>query len=65
MTKVRNLLNLAEEYGLWRATIYDIRKNREKIGSFVKNTDIGPSDRQTLTIELMDKNQQHTFMYVK
>jgi hypothetical protein len=28
--------------------IYDIRKNREKIECFVKNTDSGPSDRQTL-----------------
>jgi hypothetical protein len=37
---------LVNEYGVGRATIYDIRKNRKKI--FVKNADSGPSDRQTL-----------------
>jgi hypothetical protein len=39
---------LAKEYGVGRATIYDIRINREKIECFVKNTYSGPSDRQTL-----------------
>jgi hypothetical protein len=28
--------------------IYNIRKNREKIECFVKNTDSGPSDRPSL-----------------
>jgi hypothetical protein len=30
----------------------------EKIECFVTNIDSGPSDRQTLNIELMDKNSQ-------
>jgi Mor family transcriptional regulator len=29
--KGEKLINLAKEYGVGRATIYDIRKNREKI----------------------------------
>jgi hypothetical protein len=47
---------MAKEYGVGCATIYNIRKNRDKIECFVKNTDSGPSDRQTLNIELMNKN---------
>jgi hypothetical protein len=45
--------------------IYDIRENREKIECFVKNTDGGPSDRKILNIELINKNLQYTFMYLK
>jgi hypothetical protein len=29
--KVEKLINLAKDYGVGHATIYDIRKNREKI----------------------------------
>jgi hypothetical protein len=47
LAKVKNI-NLAKEYGVGHATINNIRKNREKIKCFVKNTDSGPSDRQTL-----------------
>jgi hypothetical protein len=39
---------LAKKYGVGRATLYDSRKNRKKIGCFVKNSDSGPSDRQNL-----------------
>jgi hypothetical protein len=46
---------LAKEYGVGHAIICDIKKNREKLECLVKNTDSGPSDRQTLNIELMDK----------
>jgi hypothetical protein len=35
-------INLAEEYGVGRATIYDIRKNIGKIECFVKNTTAAP-----------------------
>jgi hypothetical protein len=56
---------LAKEYGVGRATIYEIREDREKIGCFVKNTDSGESERQTLNIGLMDKNSTYTLMYVK
>jgi hypothetical protein len=42
------LINLAKEYDVGCATIYDIRKNRGKFKCFVKNIDSGPSDRQTL-----------------
>jgi hypothetical protein len=38
---------LAKEYGVGCTMIYT-RKNREKFECFVKNTDSGPSDRQTL-----------------
>jgi hypothetical protein len=38
---------LSEEYGVGHCTIYDIRRNREKIECFVKNTDSGTSNRQT------------------
>jgi hypothetical protein len=62
--KVRNLL-ISLKNGVGRAMIYDIRKNREKTEWFVKNTDSGPSDRQTLNTELTDKYSQYTFMYVK
>jgi hypothetical protein len=31
-------INLAKEYGVGHATMYDIRKCREKIKCFVKNT---------------------------
>jgi hypothetical protein len=40
LDKVEKLVNLTKEYGVRRATIYDIRENREKIECFVKNTDI-------------------------
>jgi hypothetical protein len=33
------LINLAKEYGVGHATICNIRKNREKIGCFVKTID--------------------------
>jgi hypothetical protein len=56
------LINLAKEHGVWSATIYDIRKNRGKIECSVKNTGSSPSDRQTLYIELMNKNSQPIFM---
>jgi hypothetical protein len=56
---------LAKEYGVGRATIYEIRENREKIGCFVKNTESGPSDMLSLNIELIDKNSKCTVMYVK
>jgi hypothetical protein len=39
---------VAKQCGVGRATIYDIRKNGEKIECFVKNTDSAPSYRQTL-----------------
>jgi hypothetical protein len=44
---------LAKEYGVSGvfSLIWNIRKNREKIERFVKNTDSGPSDSQTLNIE--------------
>jgi hypothetical protein len=48
LDKGEKLINLTEQYGVGRATIYDIRKNREKIECFVKNTDNSPSYRQTL-----------------
>jgi hypothetical protein len=57
LTKVKNLVIWLKN-GVRPATIYDIRKDREKIGCFVKNTDRGPSDRQTLNIELMDTYSQ-------
>jgi hypothetical protein len=34
--KCEKLINLAKEYGVGRATLYDIRKNREKIECFVQ-----------------------------
>jgi hypothetical protein len=45
--KVEKLINLAKKCGVGHAMICDIRKNREKIVCFVKNTDSSPSDRQT------------------
>jgi hypothetical protein len=53
------LMNFAKEYGVGRATMYDIRKNTKKIECFVKNTCSGPSDRQSLNTELMDKYSQY------
>jgi hypothetical protein len=41
-------INLAKEYGVRRAMIYSIRKNRENIECFVKNTDSIPSEGQAL-----------------
>jgi Mor family transcriptional regulator len=35
LDKGEKLINLAKEYGVGPATIYDIRKNREKIECFV------------------------------
>ncbi|CAG4981148.1 unnamed protein product [Parnassius apollo] len=40
--------SLASEYGVERSTIYDIKKNHEKIKQFVSTTDCGPGKRQTL-----------------
>lgn len=40
--------SLASEYGVGRSTIYDIKKNHEKIQQFVSTTDCGPGKRQTL-----------------
>lgn len=40
--------SLASEYGVGRSTIYDIKKNHEKIKKFVSTTDCGPGKRQTL-----------------
>jgi hypothetical protein len=34
LDKGEKLINLAEEYGVWRATIYDITKNREIYSDF-------------------------------
>jgi hypothetical protein len=45
--KGEKLINLAKEYDVGHATIYDIREKRE-IECFVENTDSIPSDRQTL-----------------
>uniref|UniRef100_A0A2H8TNS6 Jerky-like n=1 Tax=Melanaphis sacchari TaxID=742174 RepID=A0A2H8TNS6_9HEMI len=42
------LLNLANEFGVGRTTIYDIRKNSEKIKSFFKNNKSLKSMRKTL-----------------
>jgi hypothetical protein len=48
LDKGDKLIDLSKEYGVGRATIYDIRKNRVRIECFVKNTDSGPTDRRTL-----------------
>ncbi|KAG5861026.1 hypothetical protein JTB14_032400 [Gonioctena quinquepunctata] len=40
--------SLASEYGVGRSTIYDVKKNHEKIKKFVSTTDCGPGKRQTL-----------------
>lgn len=40
--------SLASEYGVGRSTIYDIKKNHEKVKQFVSTTDGGPGKRQTL-----------------
>jgi hypothetical protein len=48
LDKDEKLINLAKQYGVGHATIYNIRKNRKKIECFVKNTDSDPSERQTL-----------------
>lgn len=40
--------SLASEYGVGRSTIYDIKRNHEKIKKFVSTTDCGPVKRQTL-----------------
>ncbi|XP_050535026.1 jerky protein homolog-like [Daktulosphaira vitifoliae] len=40
--------SLASEYGVGRSTIYDIKKNHEKIKNFVSTTDCGPGKRQIL-----------------
>jgi hypothetical protein len=45
LDKGEKLINMAKKYDVGRATIYDSRKNREKIECFVKNSDSGPSDR--------------------
>jgi hypothetical protein len=47
LDKGEKLVNLCKEYGVGHATIY-IRKNRDRIECFVKNTDSGTSDRQIL-----------------
>jgi hypothetical protein len=44
----KTIFNLAKEHGVGRATVYDTRKNREKMECFVKYTDSGPSDRRAL-----------------
>jgi hypothetical protein len=49
--KGEKLINLVKTCFVGRATIYDIRKNREKIECFVKNTYSGATDRHTLNIE--------------
>jgi hypothetical protein len=54
LDKGEKLINLATEYGVGCATIYDIRKNRKKIECFVKNTDSCPSDRQALKSGMLD-----------
>jgi hypothetical protein len=62
------LINLAEEYGVGRATIYDIRKNREKLSVLWKTIDdffVKMQWNEVLNTELMDKNSQYSFMYVK
>ncbi|XP_022823355.1 jerky protein homolog-like [Spodoptera litura] len=45
-----NQMKLAGEYGVGRATIYDIKKNREKIENFANTADAGTSSRQTVKI---------------
>ncbi|KAH9638515.1 hypothetical protein HF086_002250 [Spodoptera exigua] len=46
-----NQMKLAGEYGVGRATIYDIKKNREKIENFANTADAGTSSRQTVKIK--------------
>lgn len=41
-------VRLAREYNIGRATIYDIKKNRNKIENFVNNTGLDASSRHTL-----------------
>lgn len=48
LDKGDHLTNLANEYGVGRATIHDIRKNRDKIKSFCENNDNVKSVRKTL-----------------
>ncbi|KAK9744768.1 CENP-B N-terminal DNA-binding domain [Popillia japonica] len=45
-----NQMKLAGEYGVGRATIYDIKKNREKIENFANTADAGTSSRQTMKV---------------
>ncbi|XP_045505912.1 tigger transposable element-derived protein 2-like [Colias croceus] len=45
-----NQMKLAGEYGVGRAIIYDIKKNREKIENFANTADAGTSSRQTVKI---------------
>jgi hypothetical protein len=40
--KHQKLINLVKEYDVGRAMIYDIRKNRENIKYFMKNTTAAP-----------------------
>ncbi|KAK9737473.1 CENP-B N-terminal DNA-binding domain [Popillia japonica] len=42
-----NQMKLAGEYGVGRATICNIKKNREKIENFASTADAGTSSRQT------------------
>jgi Mor family transcriptional regulator len=48
LDKGEERINLAKEYGVGHAMIYNIRKNREKIECFVKDTDSSRNERQSL-----------------
>jgi hypothetical protein len=53
LEKGEELINLAKECGVGRATMYDIRINREKLECFVKNADSGPTASHTLNIDIV------------
>lgn len=63
LNRNESLSRLAREYGVGRSTIYDIKKNNEKIKTFVSTSDCGPGKRQTLKKAAYPKVEEALYMW--
>uniref|UniRef100_A0A2A4K1H2 HTH CENPB-type domain-containing protein n=1 Tax=Heliothis virescens TaxID=7102 RepID=A0A2A4K1H2_HELVI len=58
-----NMCKLAKEYGVGRATLYDIKKKRQKIVDLVKTMESGPGKRKTLKVGNCPKMENALYMW--
>ncbi|GJQ73224.1 hypothetical protein Trydic_g13603 [Trypoxylus dichotomus] len=62
--KGEKLVDLAKYYGLGRATIYDVKQNREKIEAFMRNTEFNFCARRTLKYGEFPQVEEALFQWI-
>ena len=58
-----NMCKLAKEYEIGRATIHDLKKNKQKIVDRVKTMESGPGKRKTLRVGNCPKMENALFVW--